>query len=95
MASSSQPPKIAGKTAIKQAAEHLMLSFGDTTAEQVKCLLQNQGYTITIGEVANWLNRLSQELDWDYAFNGYNRIYKYRLEYQVGLGHNISKFSLN
>jgi len=70
----------AGKTAVKQAAEHLLLSNGQTTTLEVKTLLREQGFEAYQADVSQWMDRLSQELDWEFTFNGRNRTYRYRLD---------------
>ena len=81
--------------AIKQAAEHLMLSNGATTTLEVKSLLRQQGYHAVQSDVSMWMDRLSYELDWEYTCNGRNRNYHYRLEMDYGLSDDLPVFSLN
>ncbi|MFT4758061.1 MAG: hypothetical protein ACI9XO_000649 [Paraglaciecola sp.] len=95
MFQSTNHSKIAGKTAVKQAAEHLMLSNGGTTTLEVKSLLRQQGYDAYQSDISMWMDRLSYELDWEFSFNGRNRSYRYRLEMDYGLSDDLPAFSLN
>jgi len=95
MFQNSNSSKMAGKMAIKQAAEHLILSNGATTTLEVKSLLRQQGYQANQSDVSMWMDRLSQELDWECSFNGRNRNYRYRLEMDYGLNEDMPTFSLN
>jgi hypothetical protein len=95
MFQNSNQSKLAGKMAVKQAAEYLMLSNGITTTLEVKCLLREQGYDAYQSDISMWMDRLSQELDWEFSFNGRNRSYRYRLEIDYGLSDDLPAFSLN
>ena len=91
----SNSAKLAGKTAIKQAAEHLMLSNRETTTLEVKSLLRQKGYTAYQSDISMWMDRLSRELDWVFSCNGRNRNYRYRLEFDFGFEKSVPMFSLN
>lgn len=73
-------PKHAGKTAVKQAAEHLILTNGETTTLEVKNWLRKEGYAAFQTEVSRWMFKISQEQDWEFESNGLYRIYRYKLE---------------
>lgn len=87
--------KLAGKMAVKQAAEHLMLSNGGTTTLEVKNLLRAQGYEAYQADVSIWMDRLCYELDWVYSCNGRFRSYRYRLETDFDALPQIPAFSMN
>lgn len=76
-------PKTAGKTAVKQAAEHLMLTNGETTTLEVKNWLRQEGYTAYQADISRWMFKIAKEQNWAFQSNGRHRVYRYQNEEEL------------
>ena len=64
------------KAAVRQAAEMLMDQHTETTTLEVKNQLRQQGYKAVQREVSALMDELCAEANWEFEFNGRNRIYR-------------------
>ena len=73
-------PKQAGKAAVKQAAEYLILTNGETTTIEVINWLKQEGYIAYQADIARWMFKIAQEQNWEFRCNGRQRVYHFRIE---------------
>ncbi|MCR9290144.1 hypothetical protein OAF63_04015 [Saprospiraceae bacterium] len=83
------------KEIVKKAAEHLILTNGQTTSLEVKEYLRNQYYNALQDEVSILLDTISIEQDWYCAFNGTYRVFAFQQPSGLAAAWGILAFSDN
>lgn len=82
--------------AVKQVAEHLMLTNLETTTLEVKKVLRAAGFIAFQGDVSHIMDVLSKRSDnWRYICNGEFRTYSLNANYGYQLTPDVPRFSLN
>ncbi len=71
---------------MRQAADHLILTHGVTTAKDVYDYLASLAYDVAWKDVFYWMDRLAYEDNWEYIYHGDIRIYRYCKEDESILG---------
>lgn len=66
------------KEIVKKAAEHLILTNGQTTTLEVKEYLRNQNFVAFQNEVSTILEDIAIEQDWFFEFNGTYRVFAFQ-----------------
>lgn len=83
------------KETIKQAADFLILTNGQTTTLEVKNLLRQQKYRAFQKEISYYLEQIAIEQDWNAICNGVFRTYSYSTTLGGFLNGDNFGFSLN
>ncbi len=63
------------KNSVRKAAEHLMAIYGTTTTLEVKKYLRALGYVAYQHEISQKMDKLAEESNWAFTFNGVFRVY--------------------
>lgn len=63
------------KNSVRKAAEHLMAIYGTTTTLEVKKYLRALGYVAYQHDMSQKMDKLADELNWAFTFNGVFRVY--------------------
>lgn len=82
--------------AVRQVAEHLMLTNLETTTLEVKKLLRAAGFIAFQRDVSYIMDVLSRKSqNWQYTCNGEFRTYAFQNNFGYQLTPDVPKFSLN
>ena len=92
---STQSRNNINKDIVKQAAEYLILTNGQTTTLEVKTHLRNQNYIAFQSEVSKIMEEIGLEQDWDVEFNGTYRVFRLMPVFDFASAWGLPKFSDN
>ncbi len=82
--------------AVKQVAEHLMLTNLETTTLEVKNVLRKAGFIAFQQDVSRMMDVLSrQSVNWQYTCNGEFRTYTFQFNMGYQLTPDTPRFSFN
>lgn len=95
MQNQTQSHKNITKDLVKKAAEHLILTNGQTTTLEVKNYLRNQNYIAFQSEVSKIMAEIGLEQDWDIDFNGTFRVFRLMPVFDFASAWGLPRFSGN